>query len=63
MCAELADEESSMDMIQLSIGNGRERQKSDWEELFRIADARFKLVDAYLPEDAALGIVHVIWRG
>ena len=63
MYAELANEESSMDLIQLSIGNGRERQKSDWEELFRSADARFKLVNTYLPEGAALGIVHVIWKG
>lgn len=53
---------SDMDMIMLSLYNSREREKDDWEMLFREADTRFKHVKMWVPEGAMLGIVEATWE-
>ena len=48
-------------MIMLSLFNARERERSDWEQLFLEADCRFKHVRVWVPEGATLAIIEAIW--
>ena len=50
-------------MIMLSLFNARERERSDWEQLFMEADCRFKVVRIWVPEGATLAIIEAIWAG
>ncbi|KAL1874202.1 hypothetical protein Plec18167_006139 [Paecilomyces lecythidis] len=50
-----------MDMIMLSLYNSREREKDDWDMLFREADPRFRNVKTWVPEGAMLGVVEATW--
>lgn len=52
-----------MDMIMLSLFNARERENSDWEQIFSEADARFKDVRIWVPEGATLAIIEAVWAG
>lgn len=47
----------------LTVRNSRERDREDWIQIFNEADPRFRFVDAWVPEGAALGIVEVVWEG
>lgn len=53
---------SGMDMIMLSLCNARERERDDWVDIFKQVDERFKVVNAYVPKGAALGIVEAVWE-
>ena len=53
----------SMDMLMLTLCNARERDRDDWEALFRSADERFRFVSAFIPENSSLGIIDAIWKG
>lgn len=45
----------------LSLYNSREREKDDWDMLFREADPRFRNVKTWVPEGAMLGVVEATW--
>ena len=46
----------------LSFFNSREREKADWENLFREADERFAEVKIWTPEGSSLAIIEATWR-
>lgn len=48
-------------MTMLSFFNSREREKTDWEDLFREADARFGNVQVWTPEGSSLAIIEATW--
>lgn len=52
-----------MDMIMLSLFNARERERSDWEQIFTEADYRFTDVRVWVPEGATLAIIEAVWAG
>ncbi|CAF9909513.1 MAG: hypothetical protein ALECFALPRED_005732 [Alectoria fallacina] len=52
-----------MDMIMLSLFNARERDYSDWEQIFTEADSRFKDITIWVPEGATLSIIEAVWAG
>ena len=52
-----------MDMLMLTLCNARERDRDDWEMLFRESDSRFRFIGAYVPEGSSLGIIEAIWEG
>ncbi len=47
----------------LTLSNARERDRDDWEKLFKEADNRFRLVSAHVPRGSSLGIIEVRWEG
>ena len=49
-------------MVMLSFFNSRERERDDWERIFQEVDKRFRFVDAWVPEGAALGIIEAVWE-
>ena len=49
-------------MVMLSFFNSRERERDDWERVCQEVDPRFKFVDAWVPEGAALGIIEAVWQ-
>lgn len=51
-----------MDMLMLSMCNSRERDASDWREVFQDADPRFKVQTMFIPKGSVLGIVEVLWQ-
>lgn len=55
--------DSGMDMIMLSLFNARERDYSDWEQIFTEADSRFKDITIWVPEGATLSIIEAVWAG
>ena len=52
-----------MDMIMLSLFNARERDYSDWEQIFTEADSRFTHITIWIPEGATLAIIEAVWAG
>ena len=52
-----------MDMIMLSLFNARERERADWEDLFRQADPRFRALRVWVPGGATLAVVEAVWGG
>lgn len=48
-------------MTMLALFNSREREKSDWEGLFREADERFTDINIWTPEGSALSIIEATW--
>lgn len=46
----------------LEIHNGKERDLSDWLQLFEDADRRFKLVGVKQPVSSRLGIIELVWE-
>ncbi|KAL9074671.1 MAG: hypothetical protein Q9157_004300 [Trypethelium eluteriae] len=53
----------SMDLAMLGFHNAKERDRGEWEELLRRADARFRLVEARRPEGSMLTCMEVGWDG
>ena len=49
-------------MLMLSLNNSRERDRDDWEMLFREADERFRIVNVNVPQGSALAIVEAKWE-
>lgn len=49
------------DMTMLALFNSREREKGDWEGLFREADERFTDINIWTPEGSALSIIEATW--
>ena len=49
-------------MVMLSFFNSRERERDDWERVCQEVDPRFKFVNAWVPEGAALGIIEAVWQ-
>jgi hypothetical protein len=52
-----------MDMILLSLFNGREREKEDWMQVFKEADERFRVKEFHCPEESAQAVIEVVWEG
>lgn len=52
-----------MDMLMLTLCNARERDRDDWEMLFKQADDRFLFVGLVIPEGSSLAIVEAMWQG
>ena len=52
-----------MDMLMLTLCNARERDRDDWEMLFKQADDRFHFVSAAVPEGSSLAIIEAKLRG
>ena len=50
-------------MIMLTLFNARERDRADWEQVFREADHRFGPVRAWVPAGATLAIIEAVWTG
>ena len=46
----------------LTLCNARERDRDDWETLFKTADSRFHFVNAYVPAGSSLGIIEASWE-
>ncbi|KAL8658824.1 MAG: hypothetical protein Q9226_000757 [Calogaya cf. arnoldii] len=53
----------AMDMVMLTLCNGRERDADDWKELFAATDSRLRFVTAFVPDGSSLGIIEAIWEG
>ena len=50
-----------MDMLMLTLCNGRERDADDWQVIFHEVDPRFQAVRGWVPEGSSLGIVEAVW--
>ncbi|KAI9728204.1 MAG: hypothetical protein M1828_004665 [Chrysothrix sp. TS-e1954] len=53
----------SIDMIMISLFNSREREKADWQDLFKSADSRFQHVTMWKPQGSQLGLIEATWGG
>lgn len=53
----------SHDVGQLALGNGRERDRTQWQRLIDGADGRFELSRVIEPEGSDLAILEVMWKG
>jgi hypothetical protein len=51
-----------LDLVMLSLFNSREREKADWENLFREADERFAEIKIWTPERSSFAIIEATWR-
>ena len=47
----------------LAAMNGRERDKDDWEALFKKADPRYNFLGATLPPRSRLWLIEAEWTG
>lgn len=46
----------------LQIQNSRERERQDWETLFKEADPRFKFLGVQQPRGSKLAIIQASWE-
>ncbi|KAI1411312.1 S-adenosyl-L-methionine-dependent methyltransferase [Hypoxylon sp. FL1857] len=53
----------AIDLTMTEMQNSRERELSDWINLFQLADQRFKFEEAKRPEGSNLWILTVVWNG
>ncbi|KAI1208033.1 S-adenosyl-L-methionine-dependent methyltransferase [Annulohypoxylon truncatum] len=53
----------SFDLVMTSIQNAKERELSDWAELFQNADERFEFVGATCPPGSNLSLLVAVWKG
>ncbi|ROV99193.1 hypothetical protein VPNG_08247 [Cytospora leucostoma] len=53
----------SFDLVMSSIQNAKERELTDWAELFRKADGRFQFQGATRPPGSNHSILVAIWKG
>ena len=49
-------------MLMMTLFNARDRERTDWIQLLRDADPRFKFVDAKKPRVGTMGVLEVIWN-
>ena len=52
-----------MDMLMLSLCNANERDRDDWEALFKEADDRFHLISVHVFKGSSLGVIEARWQG
>lgn len=52
----------AFDMVMMTLFNGREREKDEWIQLLREADARFRFIDAKKPEVGTMGLILAEWE-
>ncbi|KUJ13969.1 putative O-methyltransferase [Mollisia scopiformis] len=52
----------SMVLSMLQILNAREREKQDWEDVFKLADPRFKFLGIQQPQESRLAFIEAIWE-
>ena len=52
-----------IDMIMLSAFNSYERERADWERVFRNADERFGKVSFRLLDSSLMEVIEVVWNG
>lgn len=50
-------------MLMMTLSNARERDRDDWEMLFKQADERFQFAGAFVPEGSSLAIIEARWHG
>ena len=53
----------SHDVGQLALGNGRERDSTQWQRVIHGADTRFDLQRCIEPSGSDLAILEVVWKG
>ncbi|CAD6502024.1 BgTH12-02267 [Blumeria graminis f. sp. triticale] len=53
----------TMDLVMLTLLNSQERSESDFRELFKAADARFRFIGAYTAPGSRMALIEVIWDG
>ena len=53
----------AMDVVVMSLFNSKERERADWEALFKDADPRFGNVKLWKPDGAYLGLIEATWSG
>ena len=51
-----------MDMLMMSMHNGRERDRDGWVKLFQEADERFRFVDATAAPGLDSAIIEARWE-
>jgi hypothetical protein len=51
-----------MDIVMLELLNAKERDIKNWEELFRMADSRFKFLGAKQPKGSRMSIMEAVWN-
>jgi hypothetical protein len=51
-----------MDLAMLQVQNSRERERGDWETLFREADPRFKFLGVEQPRGSKLALIEARWE-
>lgn len=51
-----------MDVMMLSLMNGKERELEEWKALFEQADPRYKWGGGIRPDGSRLWIYTVIWE-
>lgn len=52
----------TMDITMLSWFNAREREKTEWEDMFRKADPRFTDIKSFVPKEAGMRFIEATWR-
>ena len=53
----------AMDVCMLELGNAREREEAEWEELFRRSDERFKYLGVKRSKGSSLALMEAVWTG
>jgi hypothetical protein len=51
-----------MDVMMMSLMNGKERELEEWKALFEQADSRYKWAGAIRPDGSRLWIYSVTWE-
>ncbi|KAH6658135.1 S-adenosyl-L-methionine-dependent methyltransferase [Truncatella angustata] len=51
------------DLIMKMTFNGKDRNRTDWVNLFKEADQRFRIISIDTPPRSALAIIEVVWEG
>ncbi|KAL8868324.1 MAG: hypothetical protein Q9174_005065 [Haloplaca sp. 1 TL-2023] len=53
----------AFDLAMLELCNGKERDKDEWVDLFKLADQRFEVVRVLRPKGSRLSLIEAEWRG
>ena len=53
----------SFDLVMSAIHNGKERELSDWAELFQAADKRFEFQETIQPPGSNHSLIVAVWTG
>lgn len=51
------------DLYMKGIQNAKERDSTDWEQLFKSVDPRFKILEIKSPKGSYLSLICAIWEG
>lgn len=58
----LETRDRTMDLLQLVLVNGREREIEEWKDLFARADSRFEFSKAWKPEKSRMWLIEAVWK-